>query len=479
MVQKMWEYVCKYHMVCPKDNVLVGCSGGADSVALLLALKELQDKCGFSLSAIHIEHGIRGEESRRDQRFVEDLCKRQGIALTVVCVDAKTYAQDHRMGLEEAARILRYESFSAEAKKLGGNVKLALAHHLEDNAETVLFQLARGSGIAGLCGMPMVRREECYTLIRPLLSNSREEIEIYLADKNQSFCVDTTNSDESYSRNRIRGQILPQLALVNSKAVEHINQSAMQLGQISDYLEEETERAYSMCFEKKDCGYLDIYGLSKLHPAIRTGVVRKCIFEMTGKRKDISFVHVQEVLSLFGKQTGSRVNLPYRLKVTVTYDKLCFEIVNEELDRREEYVMDEALLSELKESGRTFAFGLGEKKETLSIRVDACNVAPEEIEKKAYTKILDYDKIREGFVIRTRKSGDYFIMNEKGNRKKLASFFIDEKIPSRERDQMYLLAKESEVIWLIGGRISENYKVTGNTKYILTIEYKGGAVDEW
>ena len=477
MVQKMWEYVCKNQMICSGDTVLMGCSGGADSVALLLALKELQEKCDFSLQAIHVEHGIRGEESKEDQRFVEALCKKWDIPLRVVCVEAKKYADDCHVGLEEAARVLRYEAFSKEAERLGGNVKLALAHHMEDNAETILFQLARGSGIAGLCGMPMVRREEHYTLIRPLLSNTREEIEDYLADRNQAFCVDSTNSDEGYSRNRIRRQILPQLALVNGKAVLHMNQSAMQLCQINDFLEKETERAYRLCFEKKECGYLDIPALSKLHPAIRTGVVRRCIFEMTGKRKDISLVHVQEVLSLLEKQTGSRVNLPYRLQVTVTYDKLCFETINEKSDQREAYAIDEALLLELKESGRTFVFSLGEQKETLSIRVEACNIAPEEIEKKAYTKILDYDKIREGFVIRNRRSGDYFIMNEKGNRKKLASFFIDEKIPARERKRMYLLAKGSEVIWLIGGRISENYKVTANTKYILIIEYHGGTKD--
>ena len=477
MVQKMWEYVCKNYMICSGDTVLMGCSGGADSVALLLALKELQAKCDFSLQAIHVEHGIRGEESKEDQRFVEELCKKQDIPLRVVRVEAKKYADDCHVGLEEAARLLRYEAFSKEAERLGGNVKLALAHHMEDNAETILFQLARGSGIAGLCGMPMVRKEEHYTLIRPLLISSREEIEDYLAGKGQSFCVDSTNSDENYSRNRIRRQILPQLALVNSKAVLHMNQSAMQLCQINDYLETETERAYRLCFEKKECGYLDITALSKLHPAIRTGVVRRCIFEMTGKRKDISLVHVQEVLSLLEKQTGSRVNLPYRLQVTVTYDKLCFETINEKPEQREEYVIDEALLSELKETGRTFVIGLGEQKETLSIRVKDCNMALEEIEKKAYTKILDYDKIREGFVIRNRRSGDYFIMNINGNRKKLASFFIDEKIPSRDRDRMYLLAKGSEVIWLIGGRISENYKVTGNTKRILTIEYNGGATD--
>ncbi len=477
MIQKMWEYACEYHMICQKDRVLAGCSGGADSVALLLALKELQENCDFSLSAVHVEHGIRGEESKNDQRFVEELCNKHDIPLTVVSVDAGKYAKEHHMGLEEAARHVRYEAFSTVAGTLGGNVKLALAHHLEDNAETILFQLARGSGIAGLCGIPMVRKEEHYTLIRPLLSIGREEIERYLADKKQSYCMDSTNLDESCSRNRIRGQIMPQLALVNSRAAEHINQSAMQLWQINDYLEKETENAYGRCFEKRECGYLDIQGLSGLHPAIRSGVVRRCIFEMTGKRKDISAVHVQDILRLPGKQTGTRVQLPYGLTVTVSYDQLCFDTKDHGFWEKEECVIDAALLSELEDSGRTHVVALGEHRETLSIRVERCDIALEEIAKKTYTKILDYDKIREGFVIRNRMPGDYFVINEKGNRKTLSNYLIDEKIPAKERDRMYLLARGDEVIWLIGGRISENYKITGNTKRILTIEYNGGIAD--
>lgn len=477
MIQKMWEYVCEHHMICQNDKVLAGCSGGADSVALLLALKELQVRCDFSLYAVHVEHGIRGEESKNDQRFVEELCKEHDIPLTVISVEAKKYAARCHIGIEEAARLLRYEAFSAAAEKLGENVKLALAHHLEDNAETVLFQLARGSGIAGLCGIPMVRKEENYTLIRPLLSNSREEIENYLAGKKQFFCVDSTNLDESYSRNRIRRRIIPQLSLVNSRAAEHINQSAMQLWQIYDYLEMETGNAYNLCFERRECGYLDIHALSKLHPAIRSGVVRKCIFEMTGKQKDISSVHVQDVLRLPGKQTGTRINLPYGLTVTVAYDKLCFDIAGNEYGKKAEYAIDEALLLKLAESKETYVTPLGEHGETLSISVERWDGGLEEIEKKTYTKILDYDKIKGGFVIRNRISGDYFVMNENGNRKKLADFFVDEKIPAKERDHMYLLAKGNEVIWLIGGRISENYKITGNTRRILTIEYNGGIAD--
>ena len=198
------------------DIVLAGVSGGADSVCLLLMLEQLQKKTDFLLEAVHVEHGIRGEESRKDAAFVKNLCQDHGIRCHIFSVEVPLFAEKHGLGLEEAARILRYDCYKKAAESVKKEfpekkIRLALAHHAEDNAETVLFQMVRGSGLDGLCGMSRRRDEGIYELIRPLLAQPREEIETFLRECGQSYCTDETNLDTEYSRNRIRHQVLPEL----------------------------------------------------------------------------------------------------------------------------------------------------------------------------------------------------------------------------------------------------------------------------
>ena len=202
------------------DIVLAGVSGGADSVCLLLMLEQLQKKTDFLLEAVHVEHGIRGEESRKDAAFVKNLCQDHGIRCHIFSVEVPVFAEKHGLGLEEAARILRYECYKKAAESVKKEfpekkIRLALAHHAEDNAETVLFQMVRGSGLDGLCGMSRRRDEGIYELIRPLLAQPREEIEAFLKECGQSYCTDETNLDTEYSRNRIRHQVLPDTAALD------------------------------------------------------------------------------------------------------------------------------------------------------------------------------------------------------------------------------------------------------------------------
>ena len=185
MLQELQKRMKELHMVSPGDKVLAGVSGGADSLCLLLSLRELQETLGFSLEVIHVEHGIRGEESKADAQFVVDLCEKLNVNYMVYEVDVPAFATEQKLGLEEAARILRYEVFEKIAKEK--EAKIALAHHKEDNAETILFQLARGSSLAGLCGMQPIRVAEngvCY--IRPLLFFQRNEIEEFLIQRKQT-----------------------------------------------------------------------------------------------------------------------------------------------------------------------------------------------------------------------------------------------------------------------------------------------------
>ena len=473
MLQKVQKTMVELNMVEAGDCLLAAVSGGADSVSLLLLLKELQPVLGFSLEAVHVEHGIRGEESLRDEQFVAKLCKQHGIPLTCVKVDVPAYSKEHKMSLEEAARVLRYEAFSAVAGEK--QAKVALAHHMEDNAETILFQMLRGSSLTGLCGMQPIREDETGVVyIRPLLRIHRKEIEDMLGAYGQAYCTDSTNAELEYSRNYLRSVVLPQLAQVNEQAVSHINKTAEQLGDIQDFLAQETQKAWAEVVTQEEaqvCMKLD--ALIRLHPALQKEVVLKAIAEVAGSRKDIAAVHVADVLELCGKQSGKEIQLPYQVVARRDFDTLVLFRRCEEKQTVWTEVSGRELQAAL-ESGETVEGPFGKEGELLRMRVFPYHGKSAELPKKPYTKWMDYDKIKQGFCIRTRQSGDYFIGDASGHHKKLKNYFVDEKISAMERDRMWLLAQESLVLWLIGGRISEHVKVTEQTSTIIEIEYQGG-----
>lgn len=477
MLQKMQKKIEEFHMISPGDTVIAGVSGGADSVCLLLCLDRLQKELDFQLEVIHVEHGIRGEESLKDKEFVENLCKQLHISYEVSHVNVPEYAIKHGLGMEEAARILRYEVFRQIASKKNG--KIALAHHKEDNAETVLFQMVRGSSLPGLCGMQPVRQDRegvCY--IRPLLFFHREEIEEFLNSKKIRWCNDSTNTQLDYSRNFLRAQVIPELTKINAQAVEHINQSAENLSQIKEYLDIETERLWEKVAKvgKEVTIFLDPF--LSLHIVMQRQIVYKAITCVAKQKKDITSAHVDAVMMLSKAQSGKRISLPYGIVVWKEFEELHFAYAKEDCMPNEAiekvYDVTPEILASLIEVEETITIHLGEERERIECRVFQNNPKDVEIPRKTYTKWFDYDKIKKGFCIRTRRSGDYLISDTLGRHKKLKEYFINEKIPLLERDKIWILANKSEVLWVIGGRISEHIKVTNDTKYIFEITYDGG-----
>jgi len=470
-------------MISSQDVILAGVSGGADSICLLLLLLALQKTIGFKLEAIHVEHGIRGQESLKDAAFVEDLCSQLQIVCHRVSVDVPAHSKEMGMGIEEAARVLRYEAFSKLAKER--NAKIALAHHMEDNAETILFHLVRGSSLTGLCGMQPIRKDENgVEYIRPLLWVHREEIEHFLKSQEQDYRIDSTNEHLEYSRNFLRKKIVPELELINEQAVAHINEMAYKLWDMKDYLEEETKRLWKEVAiiegmgQKEEIRLLS-KKLSTLHPALQKEIVYKTISLMSGSKKDITSIHVDDVLALDYNQSGKRVSLPNDIVAQKEYDSIRFYqktsvCSDEEWDKNMIKFVSKEDLKEAWNKETVLEIPLKNDEEKLRIRVFPYLDKTAKIPKKAYTKWLDYDKIEKGFCIRTRHSGDYFISDTSGHRKKLKQYFIDEKILSSKRDQMWLLAEEDLVLWLIGGRISEHLKLTEETQMIVEIEYQGG-----
>ncbi len=521
MIQKISEFCRENQIIRQGESVIAGVSGGADSVCLLLVLLELQKEFDFDIRVIHVEHGIRGEESRRDAEFVRELCARLGLSCQMVSVDVPAYAKAHGVGEEEGARILRYEAFERAARECNGSV--ALAHHMEDNAETIIFQMLRGSGLKGMCGMQPIRlQEDGVRYIRPLLTVGRGEIEEYLRSVSQPFCTDGTNADTSYSRNKLRQIVFPLLEEVNQQAVQHINNTASQLSMVWDYLDGQAEAAFvNICKldAKEDRAEADIRKLKELHTAIRNQVLYRMLAAVAGRRKDISGVHVEQILKLIDGQSGRGINLPYGVSALREYDRLILkksvgETISDKATgfgcRQENYkpeticgtksgTMDKKtqiggdknkaqgicdsepkvieisdVIRDCAATGDAQQLALGDDNEAMQISVHKFDGNMNEIPKKTYTKWFDYDKIKDGLVVRNRRAGDYLVTDSKGHTKKLKEYFINEKVPLSRRDSIWLLAIDQEIVWVVGGRISEKYKVLEDSKTIIEISYNGG-----
>ncbi len=472
MLERIRSYIEEHHMVEEGGNLVVGVSGGADSVCLLLTLKELSCETGFFLQAVHVEHGIRGEESCEDAAFTEKLCERLKIPCEVFSVDVPGRCRETGQSLEEAAREMRYDCLFQACRQSGANT-IAVAHHASDSAETMLFHLARGTGIRGLSGIaPVVERkmadQEIFRVIRPLLCVTGAEIRTWLAGQGQDWRIDSTNADASYARNRIRGQIMPELEQINAQAVIHMQRTGEQLREISDFLDEEAYRAGQGAWEQvsRSDGRREIHifclPFARIHPFLQKHLLLILLGVQAESRKDITSRHVEEVLNLMGRTVGGRISLPYGMTARRTYDSVILSRESGAKDREQHSFLPR----DLQIPGETVL------KNGLCIRTKLIENSEfyKKIPEKRYTKWFDYDKIKFTVQLRTRKTGDFFQINTAGGRKTLKRYFVDEKIPREERDQVYLLADGDHVIWAIGYRISEAYKVDSQTGRILQVE---------
>ena len=467
MVEQVKKYMEQWHMTEKGCTVVAGVSGGADSVCLCLVLQELSTQMDFSLEVIHVEHGIRGEESRKDAAFVQELCSKLGISCHMVQVSVPGYARENHLGEEEAARILRYHAFAeiAEGRK---NVRIAVAHHMEDNAETMLFQLVRGSGLDGLCGMRPVRTgEQGEIYIRPFLTVSRGQIEACLKEKGQDFCEDSTNSCEAYSRNRMRNRVIPELSAINRQAVSHICDAMQQLSQLRDYLEEQTKAcAPQVIVHGKNEIALDIEKLSVLPEAIRMRLIREALQETAGAKKDITSTHIEAVAGLMGKQTGKSIELPYGVRAYRQYGGI---VLTSAAVNAIEPVCVSVSLDLLSEGVFSLQAGDG----CFQGRIFEFDGNMHKIPQKIYTKWFDCDMIKDSFTIRTRKPGDFFLLDSAGHHKKLEDYFVDRKVPAAQRDECLLVTRGAEVLWIVGGRMAYGAGISEQTKKVLEITVKG------
>ena len=447
MYQKVKAYVKKWHMLQKEDSVIAGISGGADSVCLLFMLLKLQKELGFALMAVHVNHGIRGAEAERDEAYVKRLCRQWNVRLKVYRENVPAYAKEHGMTEEEAGRDIRRTCFCKVLKEWGGT-KIALAHHENDNVETLLWNLCRGTGIRGLGGIAPVND----VWIRPLLCVKRREIESYLKKRGISYCTDTTNADRRYMRNRIRMDVIPYLEdCVNTESVSHMGKTMERMYELEQYILEEVGQYKESCTGWKNSRrIIRQTEYTKIPKALRDNVLHEILCETAGRRKDIEEVHVQMLRDLFTKQVGKRIDLPYGVTAIRTYEGVRFE-------------------KNIPEASYA-----GDENELFSIRVFAREPGNVTFPEKIYTKWFDYDIIKNTVKIRHRIAGDSIVINRYGGRKKLKQYFTDQKVPQEDRDKIWIAADGDEVLWIVGYRQSQKYQITEKTTKILEIQYYGG-----
>lgn len=456
MLQKVRKTIEEFQM-CKKGDVLtIGVSGGVDSVALLHILWQLSQEEGWQLQVLHVHHGLRGQEADRDAAFVEKLCMDLGISCEIVYLNVRAEAEKQRKGIEETARVLRYQAL--EKKAAGG--KIAVAHHQNDQAETFLMRLCRGTGMQGLSAMLPVREN----IIRPLLFCSRKEIENYCLEQGISWQEDSTNAEEAYTRNRIRHRVLPLLETVHKGSTAHLAQAASLLAEENDFLTKEAEKYFRQVLLSSEPVTLDRKAISALHPAIQKRVFRLAVEKVSGSLFDVSYVHITELLTLLYHETGKKVNLSKGIQAENVYDTMILAKTNKEkADKGFSYVLpiNETVLIE--EAGILVETSLFTEKNVV-FSVDD------------YTNVFDYDRIKQVLHCRSRRNGDRISL-EQGS-KKLKDFFIDRKIPRQERDTIPLIAVGSQVIWIWERYVSPFYRANEETKHFLWVRIRRLYKDE-
>ena len=480
MVKKIYKYISEYKMLDDIHNLVVGLSGGADSVCLLSVLSVIVhdyiEEIGhdINITAVHVNHGIRGQEAQRDEAFAKRIADSMGIELVCFNLEIPKMAKQEGISQESAGRIARYRCFRQVAADRGmTDYRIAVAHHMDDQAETVLMHIIRGSGMAGLNGMRAVSGD----IIRPLLCVTREEILSYLKDNGLSYVTDSTNLDNEYTRNMVRNCLIPSMEKLNPQLKTALNNLAKDSSECWDYVQRQVDEA-AMGYLVKGDGIARIrFDIPECYetgcePVILRELIKRAYCHVHGDIVNLYRYHIDAVCGLKDCNTGKRVNLPGQITAVRNHEGIliCSDGYLADMARKQaaraQYV--EITLADSNQGCVELPEGVYGGFTTVKWRV----IDKKEFgnfENNDYTKCFDYDIIKNNPVFRFRKTGDRCRIDKYGHEKRLKQELIDRKIPVSMRDTVLLLASDQKVYWAVGVRRFEEFYVTDKTDRILEI----------
>ena len=465
-MRTMWAAARQEASTVWNGAIVAAVSGGADSTALLHALVQLRAEWSLTdIAVVHVNHQLRGEESQRDEDFVRDLCQRLGVPLSIYTVDVAAQAQARGVGLEEAGRLIRYEAFEELAHRY--KAPIATAHTLSDSAETVLFHMTRGAGLRGLSGIPAMREHEGksgrFTLIRPLIGCTRQDVEDYCAANALSYVTDSTNRDVAYARNRLRHRVLPELRAINPKAEEAIARLARHAGEDEAFLQQCAAAALrDAALQDGRDGYSSD-ALFALPPSIGRRAVEQAVCEKLDQTTfSLSDTQWQKLRSLL-RETGS-LSVSQDVVLRVSQGRVAILCAESLLDRDDLSVQNQEIV---------ITPGISCTFYDRIYRSELLSLEEFEKRKKIHKNLLkyslNYDTIVGNIIMRTRCVGDVFRPSGRGVSKTVKKFMIEEAVPAERRDRIPILCDEKGIVLVCGLSCDERVSIDRNTSQVLVL----------
>ena len=456
--EKVLSTINKHNLIDDGDKVVLGLSGGPDSVCLLHILYRLKEKMNIEVYAAHLNHQIRGIEAQQDALYISQICEDLGITSFVKSVNVPQYCKENGLSLEEGARKLRYEMFEEIKEKTKSN-KIAIGHNLNDQAETVLMRIMRGTGLQGLKGIAYIRDNE---IIRPILDIERSEIEQYCEKYELNPRIDKTNLESIYTRNKIRLELIPYMKdNFNPNIIETIVRMTSSLKSDGDYIELEANKMFKeVSILKEDSVEINLNKYATLHNAIKVRVLRSGIKHILGDTNFVDQKHIDDVMEL---ECESKINkmltLPrgifaYRRKNIIILTTK--EIVSEEID----------FCYNIPSNGFIKVKELNLILETQTMNIDRYK----SIKLDKTSKGFDFDKVKGGIVVRSRRQGDKVKLA--AGSKKIKDLFIDLKIPREDRCKVPVVTDDEGILCVGDYKTSEDYKIDSETKEVLKVSFK-------
>ncbi len=474
--ERVLTFIQTHQMILPSQTLLVGVSGGADSVCLLHLLASLRENLGVQLHVAHLDHMLRGDESREDAEYVSSLSSQLGLPVTIGREDVRAYQQRCRLSLEEAAREVRYGFFAHLARSMRAS-GVAVAHTADDQAETILMHLLRGSGAQGLRGIrPLASwrsgQSDRLTVVRPLLEVSRKETEAYCGEHGLTPRQDSSNRLDSCLRNRVRHKLIPQLWSYNPDIGAVLLHTSQAMAEIHSFMEDQVSQRWGeVVDEQEGTLILRLPELCRFHPALQRYLLRGVMRHLLGDLEDIGWKHIESMRKALTLATGKQVSLPRGLTLTIGYGEaivgasssILTPPILEEMELKvpghtelPEWAVEATLLHQAQQ-------GAGSFEDAVASRPGASLVSV------AY---FDAAAAGDKLVVRGRRPGDRFQPLGMSHPKKLQDFMVDVRIPRIQRGAVPLVCSPQHILWVVGWRIDERVKISENTRHVMRLEFK-------